>query len=101
MSTLLVDLMPKQSSSVTACVRLLSFHLYLLVLKNRIHRQNNIVRCLLGAAAVSVINIITNALGEGWTYVLMGGIGSLALPVIWLEVHIGPRCRERRRRLGQ
>lgn len=29
--------------------------------------QNNLVRCSLGAAMVSVIDIIINAIGEGWT----------------------------------
>ncbi|KII93292.1 hypothetical protein PLICRDRAFT_35485 [Plicaturopsis crispa FD-325 SS-3] len=80
-STLLVDLVPTQGSSVTAC--------------------NNIVRCLLGAGSVSVIDLIINAIGTGWTYVLLGGICCLTYPVMRLGMHIGPRCRAQRRRLAE
>ncbi|PCH33997.1 MFS general substrate transporter [Wolfiporia cocos MD-104 SS10] len=59
--TLIVDLVPDQSASVTAC--------------------NNLVRCSFGAALVSVIDLILNALGTGWTYVLLPGIC-----VVWRSV---------------
>ncbi|KAH7886869.1 major facilitator superfamily domain-containing protein [Phlebopus sp. FC_14] len=75
--TLLIDLLPAQGSSVTAC--------------------NNIVRCGLGAACVSVIDLIIKALGEGWTYVLLAGLGFATAPMIWLAIWIGPRCRAKRR----
>ncbi|KAL0953542.1 hypothetical protein HGRIS_004764 [Hohenbuehelia grisea] len=76
--TLCIDLLPSQGSSVTAC--------------------NNLVRCSLGAALVSVVDLILRALTPGWTYVLFGGVCVLAMPLIWVVRHIGPRCRARRRR---
>ncbi|KAF7981131.1 hypothetical protein HWV62_34869 [Athelia sp. TMB] len=78
--TLLVDLVPSQGSSIAAC--------------------NNFVRCLLGAALVAVINIITDALKPGWTYVLLGGICVLAAPLLFVSMRIGPKCRAKRRHAG-
>ncbi|KIJ66317.1 hypothetical protein HYDPIDRAFT_86715 [Hydnomerulius pinastri MD-312] len=75
--TLLVDLLPSQSSSVTAC--------------------NNLVRCSLGAGCVSVIELILNALDPGWTYILMAAISLATAPMIWFAIWIGPRCRAKRR----
>jgi len=75
--TMLIDLAPSQGSSITAC--------------------NNLVRCSLGAVAVSVVNLIDVALGTGWTYVLLAGICLLFAPSVYLEMRIGPACRARRR----
>ncbi|KAH7930390.1 MFS general substrate transporter [Leucogyrophana mollusca] len=75
--TLLVDLMPSQSSSVTAC--------------------NNLVRCTTGAVLVSVIDLILNALRPGWTYVLLAGVCLVTAPLIWVAMWIGPKCRAKRR----
>ncbi|KAJ7211081.1 MFS general substrate transporter [Mycena rebaudengoi] len=76
--TLILDLAPGQGSSVTAC--------------------NNLVRCGLSAAMVAVIQLIFTAIGTGWTYVLLAGLCVLASPLIYVVMHIGPRCREKRRR---
>ncbi|KAK0246309.1 major facilitator superfamily domain-containing protein [Armillaria nabsnona] len=76
--TLLVDLMPSQSSSITAC--------------------NNFIRCIAGAALVSVMDLILRALGAGWTYVLLGGICALTIPLVYLIMYIGPPRRIKRRR---
>ncbi|KAJ3744627.1 MFS general substrate transporter [Lentinula detonsa] len=75
--TLILDLVPGQGSSVTAC--------------------NNIVRCLLGAVAVSVIDIILNSLRPGFTYVLLNGIIIIFIPLIYLVIKLGPRFRKKRR----
>lgn len=75
--TLIVDLVPSQGSSVTAC--------------------NNIVRCLLGAGLVAIIDIIIKALGVGWTYVLLGGVSACMAPCIWVGMWLGPRERRKRR----
>ncbi|KAI0782355.1 MFS general substrate transporter [Irpex lacteus] len=75
--TLLVDLLPAQSSSVAAC--------------------NNIVRCSFGAACVSVIDLIFQAIGVGWTYVLLGGLCILVGPFIFIVIRIGPKWRAKRR----
>lgn len=76
MQTLIVDLFPTQGSSVTAA--------------------NNLVRCLLGAATVSVITLITNAIGPGWTYTLCGGICLFMTPITLIELKMGPRWRKQR-----
>ncbi|KAI9444681.1 MFS general substrate transporter [Lactarius indigo] len=75
-SALLVDLVPNQGSSITAC--------------------NNVVRCLMGAGMVTIINPIISAMGNGWAYVLLGGSCVLVSPLIWVEVRWGPVWRERR-----
>lgn len=47
---------------------------------------------------VSVVDPIINGIGIGWTYVLLGGLSVLALPLICGSMIIGPRCRIRRQR---
>ncbi|EPQ60395.1 MFS general substrate transporter [Gloeophyllum trabeum ATCC 11539] len=75
--TLIVDLAPTQSSAVTAC--------------------NNVVRCSVGAALVSVVELILTAIGPGWTYVLFGGLVAAFTPLLFLVMHMGPKWRARRR----
>lgn len=62
-----------------------------------ISAQNNLIRCLLGAGLVALIDIITNALQPGWTYTLLGCIAGLMCPLIYLAMWLGPRCRAKRR----
>ncbi|KAJ6456489.1 MFS general substrate transporter [Mycena sanguinolenta] len=76
--TLILDLVPSQGSSVTAC--------------------NNLVRCALSATMVAVIQLILTALGAGWTYVLLAGLCVVASPLIWVVIRIGPGCRAKRKR---
>ncbi|RDB28706.1 Quinidine resistance protein 1 [Hypsizygus marmoreus] len=64
--TLMIDLFPRQGSSITAC--------------------NNLVRCSFSALLISVIQLIINAIGIGWTFVLLGGITVLVLPLLYLEM---------------
>ncbi|KAF7334766.1 MFS domain-containing protein [Mycena sanguinolenta] len=79
--TLILDLVPSQGSSVTAC--------------------NNLVRCALSAAMVAVIQLILDALGAGWTYVLLAGLCVVASPLIWVVIRIGPGCRAKRKRVQE
>ncbi|KAI6136303.1 MFS general substrate transporter [Pisolithus sp. B1] len=74
--TLLVDLLPAQSSSVTAC--------------------NNLVRCTFGAVCVSVIDLMLNDVGVGWTYTILALISLSTSPMIWLIIWLGPRSRAKR-----
>ncbi|EJD03623.1 MFS general substrate transporter [Fomitiporia mediterranea MF3/22] len=74
--TIIIDFFPLQGSSVTAAF--------------------NLVRCLMGAATVSVINIIINAIGAGWTYTLCGGLCFLTWPLLLVELKMGPTWRRRR-----
>ncbi|KAF9460102.1 major facilitator superfamily domain-containing protein [Collybia nuda] len=78
--TLMIDLMPGQGSSITAC--------------------NNFVRCSLSAALVSVIQLIIDAVGVGWTYVILSGLSLFALPLLYLEMKVGPKCRGKRQSSG-
>lgn len=80
-STLMIDLAPSQSSSITAC--------------------NNLVRCTLSAVLVSVIQLILDGIGIGWTYVLLCGVTLISVPLIFLSIKLGPACRARRRSAGQ
>jgi len=75
--TLLVDLFPAQGSSITAC--------------------NNLIRCSLGAAMVSVIDIMIRSLGAGWAYVILAALCVAAMPLLFIELHYGPMWREQRR----
>ncbi|THG97029.1 hypothetical protein EW026_g4906 [Hermanssonia centrifuga] len=75
--TLLVDLNPSQGSSVTAC--------------------NNLVRCSFGAACVSVIDLMINALGVGWTYVVLAGLSLLVGPIMLIIIKMGPKWRAKQR----
>ncbi|KAF7325618.1 MFS domain-containing protein [Mycena kentingensis (nom. inval.)] len=77
--TLLLDLVPAQASFVTACM------------------QNNLVRCALSAITIAVIQLIINAMGVGWTYVLLAGICVLVSPLMVVVRKIGPEWRKRRR----
>ncbi|KAJ7140907.1 MFS general substrate transporter [Mycena epipterygia] len=76
--TLILDLVPGQGSSVTAC--------------------NNLVRGALSAVMVAVIELILTALGPGWTYVLLAGMCVVVSPLIYVVMRIGPSCRAKRRR---
>jgi hypothetical protein len=75
-STLLVDLFASAGASITAA--------------------NNVMRCLTGAVAVSVIEYILQALNPGWTFVLLAGLCVAAYPLILVELKNGPRWRARR-----
>ncbi|KAL4241760.1 MFS transporter superfamily protein [Abortiporus biennis] len=75
--TLLIDLLPSQGSSITAC--------------------NNLARCSFGAALVSVIQLILNAIGRGWTYVVLGALCVVVSPIMFIIMRMGPRWRAARR----
>ncbi|KAJ7504890.1 hypothetical protein B0H11DRAFT_1979768 [Mycena galericulata] len=67
--TLMLDLVPTQGSSVTACV--------------------------------SPFAPCWGALGSGYAYLLLGGIGALMGPATYPVIHIGPRWRARRIRKAE
>jgi multidrug resistance protein len=74
--TLNIDILQSRSSGATACT--------------------NLVRCSLAAIMVSIIDRMTNKLGNGWTYTFWGGICALLLPLMFLEIKMGPRWRAKR-----
>ncbi|RDW85342.1 hypothetical protein BP5796_03667 [Coleophoma crateriformis] len=79
--TLMIDILPSQGSSVTACT--------------------NLVRCSLAAVLVSVIDKITAVMGFGWAYILLGCICLALLPLMVVEIKIGPRFRRKRESLAE
>lgn len=95
-STLMIDLLPGQSSSVTACVSRVYFT-YPVDFSSLLY-QNNLVRCTLSAVIVSVIDLMMKSMGIGWTYVFHCGMALLSLPLLYLSMHIGPRYRVKRQR---
>ncbi|KAF1917802.1 major facilitator superfamily domain-containing protein [Ampelomyces quisqualis] len=74
--TLNIDILQSRSSGATACT--------------------NLVRCSLAASMISVIDRMTNAMGDGWTYTFWGGICALLLPLMFLEIRMGPKWRVKR-----
>ena len=74
--TLNIDILQPRSSGATACT--------------------NLVRCSLGAILISIIDRMTSAWGDGWTYTFWGGICALLLPLMLLEIKMGPKWRMKR-----
>jgi MFS family permease len=80
-STLVVDLFPGQAASATAL--------------------NNLVRCLLGAGGVAVVQEVIDGIGGGWAFVLFAGITLLVCPLVVVEWKCGGKwASERRERLA-
>ncbi|KAF7732574.1 hypothetical protein EC973_003321 [Apophysomyces ossiformis] len=74
--TLLVDLFPKKSASITA--------------------TNNIFRCLLGAIATTLVLPAIQLLGVGWAFTTISGILLLSRIPMILVLWYGPRWRRER-----
>ncbi|OHE90448.1 hypothetical protein CORC01_14260 [Colletotrichum orchidophilum] len=74
--TLMIDILQTRSSAATACT--------------------NLVRCLLAALLVGLIDRMTAALRISWSYVLLGGFCALLLPLMYIEMKVGPKWRMRR-----
>ena len=77
LSTLVVDLNRESSGTATAAM--------------------NLVRCWMGAGAVAFVNPLLNAIGLGWTSVLVAGVWILISPVMVIILKYGPRWREQAR----
>ena len=45
---------------------------------------------------MSVLDLMLNGIGTGWTYFLLGGLTILVLPLLYGAMIIGPRCRIKR-----
>ena len=52
----------------------------------------------MGAGMVSIMNPMLVALGDGWTYTLLGGLCLLVSPLVVVEIRWGPTWRERRKK---
>ncbi|KAK9458160.1 major facilitator superfamily domain-containing protein [Dipodascopsis uninucleata] len=73
---LLVDLYPQQSASATAA--------------------NNLIRCFCGAAGSAVVGTVVNAIGMGWTFVIVSVLSLSALPIVFIEMKYGQDWRKER-----
>jgi multidrug resistance protein len=54
---------------------------------------NNLARCLLGAGATAVANPLVNALGNGWTFTLVGLVELACVPLLWFPYRYGMQWR--------
>ncbi|EJT98759.1 MFS general substrate transporter [Dacryopinax primogenitus] len=75
--TLLMDLFPGRGSAVGAA--------------------NNIVRCLLGAVVISVIDFVRLAIGPGWTFTALSVWCVLTYPLVLLEWRYGTHWAAKRK----
>lgn len=73
LSALIIDINPKSSAAASA--------------------SNNLVRCLLGAGGVAIVNPLFNALGRGWTATLIALVWVLTSSCWWVVIIWGPRWR--------
>ncbi|KAG8990670.1 hypothetical protein FRB94_013187 [Tulasnella sp. JGI-2019a] len=56
----------------------------------------NLVRCLFGAVGTAIIQVLYNALGAGWTFVLLSGLCVLGSPMAFIVIKNAPEWRQRR-----
>ncbi|KAK9321065.1 major facilitator superfamily domain-containing protein [Lipomyces orientalis] len=78
-TTFLVDVFPKRSSSASAAL--------------------NLARCLLGAGGTATVLPIINAITVGWTFTVLTGVMLMALGLVLLQMSYGAtrrRLREKR-----
>jgi hypothetical protein len=54
------------------------------------------VRCTLAAVIIAVIEPIINKIGLGWTFIILGALMLLTVPLIYLEMALGPKYRRAR-----
>ena len=73
LSALVIDTNPKSSAAASAA--------------------NNLVRCLLGAGGVAIVNPLFNSLGRGWTATLIALVLVLTSSFWWLVIIWGPHWR--------
>lgn len=57
----------------------------------------NLVRCALAAVGTATVQLMYNAMGIGWTFVLLSGISLILLPLSFFVVARGGKWRQRRK----
>jgi MFS family permease len=77
LSTLLVDLYPQSPATATAA--------------------NNLVRCFVGAGGTGIINIMVEHMGRGWCFTFIALVCYVTMPLLLVEIKMGPKWREERR----
>jgi MFS family permease len=81
LNTLIVDLHPTAPATATAA--------------------NNLVRCLVGAAATAIIEFVIAGLGKGWAFTILGILTMLCIPGLLVVEKKGPVWRAERRQKGE
>lgn len=51
------------------------------------------MRCTLAAIVVSVVQPLINRIGLGWTYTILCFLALLTIPLILLDIFVGPKYR--------
>jgi MFS family permease len=74
---LIIDLNPHSPASATAAF--------------------NLVRCLLGAGGVAIVNPMLNSLGRGWTGTLVAAVWLIFSLCWWIVMIYGPRWRKEKK----
>ena len=77
LSTLIVDLYPQAPATATAA--------------------NNLVRCLVGAGATAIIELIIQGVGRGWTFTILGLLIVGCMPGLVFIQKRGPKWRREKR----
>lgn len=77
LNTLIMDLYPQAPATAVAAV--------------------NLVRCLMGAAVMAVIEAMIERLGRGWNFTFWALLVVVTSPTMFLVLRHGPRWREERR----
>lgn len=55
--------------------------------------SSNIIRCALAAVAVAVFQDVIDAIGEGWTFTLLGALCSVSAALYWVDREKGMAWR--------
>ena len=80
-NTLIVDIHPDRPATASAAVSL--------------------VRCSVAAVGVSILQLLLDHLGPGWTFSLLGALGVMTAPMLWIVWLWGMGWRtERKGKLG-
>ncbi|KAI4212689.1 MAG: hypothetical protein LQ351_004580 [Letrouitia transgressa] len=77
LSTILVDMYPQSPATAAA--------------------GNNFVRCLMGAGATAIIEIMIQRMGRGWCFTFIGLVCTAFSPLLFVELKFGRGWREERR----
>ena len=71
------------------CVATLMLDLY----PDKAGTSNNLLRCLMGAAATAVIVPMINGIGMGWSALIFAFLNLAATPLLWYIMRQGPQWR--------
>lgn len=56
---------------------------------------NNLVRCMLAAAGLAVLDVMISKLGSGWCFVMFAALHGTTFPIFWILERRGLAWRQR------